>query len=74
MGSVWARLRRQRDAFRRQGLAGVRAVRRLYATLGELAFVKERLEVRRRVRPPDGRVDELRAEIVRLRHQLEDGS
>jgi RsiW-degrading membrane proteinase PrsW (M82 family) len=73
IGSVRARLGRQYAAFRRQGLAGVRAVRQLYAALGELAFVKERLEVRRRVRPPEGRADELRAEIERLRHQLGEG-
>lgn len=70
--SVWARLARQRRAFGQHGLAGVRATRRLYATAGELAFVKERLAVRRRVRPSERRVDELRAELLRLRRDLGD--
>jgi protease PrsW len=68
--SIPARLARQRAAFGRHGFAGVRWTRQLYATAGELAFVKERLAVRRRVRPAETRVDELRAEIVRLRRQL----
>ncbi len=72
IGSIPRRLREQRDAFRRDGLGGVRATRRLYATAGELAFAKEQLAVRRRVRPSETRVDDLRAEIRRLRTQLGD--
>lgn len=68
--SMGARLARQRRAFGAHGLSGLRAVRRLYATAGELAFVKERQAVRQRVRPSDDRIAELRAELLRLRREL----
>jgi RsiW-degrading membrane proteinase PrsW (M82 family) len=63
---------RTRQVFRTHGFGGVRTVRRLYATEGELAFQKRRLEVRTRKRPSETSADELRAEIGRLRNRLGD--
>jgi RsiW-degrading membrane proteinase PrsW (M82 family) len=62
---------RTRDVYRASGLTGVRTLRRLYATEGELAFQKRRLNVRTRKRPAETSADELRAEIGRLRERLE---
>lgn len=69
--SLRHRLARQRSLLSGQGgLASVRTLRRLYATEGELAFHKRRLEVRHRKRPAEMRVDELRDEVRRLRRAL----
>ena len=70
IGSIRARVARQVRAYRSGGIGALRAVRQLYATAGELAFQKERLAVRRRVRPAESRTDELRAEILRLRRSM----
>jgi RsiW-degrading membrane proteinase PrsW (M82 family) len=66
-----ARLSRQLALLRTGGLQDVLALRRLYATEGELAFHKRRLAVRRRKRPSLDRLDELRTTIRELRHGLE---
>jgi hypothetical protein len=71
IGSLRHRLGRQRSLLgRERGLSDVRTLRQLYATAGELAFHKRRLEVRHRKRPSEMRVDELRAEVRRLRRAL----
>jgi protease PrsW len=66
------RLARQATTLRGQGLTPTRTLRRLYATAGELAFHKRRLEVRHRKRPSEMRTDELREEVRRLRRELEE--
>ena len=65
-----ARLARQLAARRSHGMTGFRAARSIHATAAELAFHKERLEVRRRHRPPAERTDLLRAQIRRNREIL----
>lgn len=71
IGSLRARLGRQAEALRRRGLGEVRALRRLYATEGELAFVQWRRTVSHRRPPPPERAERLREEIRRLRGELE---
>jgi len=66
-----ARIARQLAALREGGLARAMAVRRLYATEGELAFEKWRGVVRRQRRHSRDRSDELRAEVLRLRRSTE---
>lgn len=66
-----ARLARQYALLRSNGIGDVMALRRLYATEGELAFHKRRLAVRRR-RPPVERLGELRAAILDLRREIEE--
>jgi len=72
--SARARLVRQWGLLRTDGLAGVRRLRRRYATEGELAFHKWRLTVRHRRMPPAERGDALRAEIRSLADQLPGGA
>lgn len=67
---VRARFARQLAARRAHGMTGFRAVRSIHATAAELAFHKERLEVRRRYPPSPERTDLLRAEIRRNREIL----
>jgi RsiW-degrading membrane proteinase PrsW (M82 family) len=68
--AIRPRLARQLAARRTHGQAGFRAARTIHATAAELAFHKERLEVRHRHRPPEERTDVLRAEIRRNREIL----
>ncbi len=68
--TIRRRLARELAARRSHGMAGFRAARSIYTTAAELAFHKERLEVRRRHRPPPERTDILRAEIRRNREIL----
>lgn len=63
-------LTRTAQVYREHGMAGVRTVRRLYATEGELAFQKRRLVVRTRKRPMETSTDELRGQIKGLRERL----
>ena len=63
-------LTRVAAAYRTHGVPGALTRRRLYATEGELAFQKRRLEVRTRRRPQETRTEDLRAEIARLRRRL----
>ena len=72
--SARARLVREVRTGRARGLVGLRAVRAIHGTATELAFHKERLEVRRRHRPAPERTELLRGEIRRNRHLLEGGS
>lgn len=65
-----ARLARQLRAGRAHGMSGFRAARAIHATAAELAFHKERLEVRHRHRPPAERTETLRGEIRRNRALL----
>ncbi len=67
-----ARLGRQLALLRTGGLRDVMAVRRLYATEGELAFHKRRLTVGHRKRPSLDRIEELRATIRDLRREIEE--
>lgn len=69
-----ARLGRQLALLRSGGLRDVLAVRRLYATEGELAFHKRRLTVGHRKRPSLDRIEELRATIRDLRREIEEPS
>ncbi len=65
---------RQMAALRSRGWRGFVSLHRLYATEAELAFVKRRLEIHRRRRPDESRVDELRTQIGQLRESVEGGA
>jgi RsiW-degrading membrane proteinase PrsW (M82 family) len=64
--SSGARLARQWRLLRADGPTAVRRLRRRYATEGELAFHKWRMQHRHRRLPPAERADALRAEIRAL--------
>lgn len=64
----------QLAAARSRGWRGARDVERFHEAAGELAFHKERLEVRRRRRPAPERTEQLREEVRRLRRTLEEGT
>jgi protease PrsW len=72
--SVRARVLREVRTGRARGFAGLRAVRAVHGSATELAFHKERLEVRRRHRPSPERTEALRGEVLRNRRLLEEGS
>jgi hypothetical protein len=62
--------RHTRAVYRSHGISGVRTLRQLYATEGELAFEKRRLVIRHRRRPSETHADQLRAQIAALRERL----
>lgn len=67
-------LARTLHVYRTHGIQGVLALRRLYATEGELAFQKRRLLIRERRRPSESSPDQLRAQIKGLHERLGDSA
>jgi RsiW-degrading membrane proteinase PrsW (M82 family) len=59
-----------RAVYRTHGMSGVQALRRLWATEGELAFEKRRLKIRERRRPNEASADQLRSQIASLRERI----